>query len=276
MPSVPVDQHTELYCAVDLFARPWEARTPVFMLHGLARNSEFWAPWVPTIARHRPTYRLDMRGCGRSTVPAEDFVYSQEQLVADTVAVLDHFELDQVHWVGCASGGIVGQLVALRHPDRIASLVLCGSPARVPDRMRKTLSTEGDSPPEAKRRAGLKKWTADTIDNRLDTTAVSTAFVRWYIEQMTTTPTHVAASLSDCLMGVDLTEQQRTLRAPALLIFGERHPDADLQDQMARRLPHAQTFRVPGVRAGAQHVAPDLCAARSMRFWDEVERHYFR
>lgn len=275
MPKVPVCSGIDLHCYVDDFTRPWEAATPVMMHHGMARNGEFWAPWVPVIAGRRAVYRLDMRGCGKSSVPAEDYAFSAEQMVSDVVAVLDHFGLKSVHWVGCASGGIIGQLVALSHPERISSLVLCSSPARVPDRMRKVLSTEGDSPPEAKRKAGIAKWSADTIDSRLDTAVATPAFVKWYIAQMSKTPTHVAASISDCLMDVDLSEEQRQLEAPALLIFGQNHPDAELQNDMARRFPNGQAFRVQGVGAGAQHIYPELCAARSMQFWEQIDRHYF-
>ena len=51
-------------------------------------------------------------------------------LADDAVAVLDFHGVDRAHVLGGSSGGIVAQLMALRHPDRLASATLvCSTPA---------------------------------------------------------------------------------------------------------------------------------------------------
>ena len=42
-------------------------------------------------------------------------------------------KIDQVHWVGLSMGGMMGQGIALKHPDRLTSLVLSDTGAIMPD-----------------------------------------------------------------------------------------------------------------------------------------------
>jgi hypothetical protein len=53
MPSIRLDEGLSLHCAVDDYLWPWEAPTPVLMMHGFARNAAFWNRWVPAIAESR-------------------------------------------------------------------------------------------------------------------------------------------------------------------------------------------------------------------------------
>jgi 3-oxoadipate enol-lactonase len=51
----------------------------------------------------------------------------------DAVALLDALGIEKVHWVGLSMGGMIGQGVALNHPDRLFSLALCDTTAAVPE-----------------------------------------------------------------------------------------------------------------------------------------------
>jgi pimeloyl-ACP methyl ester carboxylesterase len=49
-------------------------------------------------------------------------VYTLEDVADDAAALLDHLQIDTAHIVGASMGGMVAQLVALRHPARVRSL----------------------------------------------------------------------------------------------------------------------------------------------------------
>lgn len=48
--------------------------------------------------------------------------YSLEDMAADTVGLLDALEIPAAHLVGMSMGGMIGQIVAGRYPDRVLSL----------------------------------------------------------------------------------------------------------------------------------------------------------
>lgn len=48
--------------------------------------------------------------------------YTLDDMAADTVGLLDALDLQRVHLVGASMGGMIAQVVAIRHPDRAASL----------------------------------------------------------------------------------------------------------------------------------------------------------
>ena len=51
-----------------------------------------------------------------------DIPYTLSDMAADAVAVLDAAGVDKAHVVGASMGGMIAQLVAVEHPDRVLSL----------------------------------------------------------------------------------------------------------------------------------------------------------
>ena len=68
---------------------------------------------------------FDNRGIGPSTSPPPP--YSVDDMVADTLSLLDHLGLDVVRIAGYSMGGWVAETLAIRHPERIRGAVFMGS-----------------------------------------------------------------------------------------------------------------------------------------------------
>jgi 3-oxoadipate enol-lactonase len=101
------------------------------MAHSLSSDSGVWAEQVPALlAAGWRVLRLDMRGHGGSD-PTENCTMAD--LAGDVVAVLDQLGLERVHFLGVSIGGMIGQVLGIAHPQRLHSLMLCGtSPQAVP------------------------------------------------------------------------------------------------------------------------------------------------
>lgn len=91
----------------------------VLLLHAGVTDRRVWDPVLPALAARHRVIRYDARGYGRSPRSAGAF-----SLVADAVAVLDHFGVPAAHLVGLSQGGATSVDTALAHPERVRSLTL--------------------------------------------------------------------------------------------------------------------------------------------------------
>lgn len=106
------------------------AGVPVALVAGMGGASTYWGPQIQSISSRYRTLVYDQRGTGKSSRTP---VASIEQLADDFIAMLDLLEVDKVHLVGHSTGGAIGQVVAVRYPNRLASLVLYASIHRADD-----------------------------------------------------------------------------------------------------------------------------------------------
>ncbi|WP_159982132.1 MULTISPECIES: alpha/beta fold hydrolase [unclassified Novosphingobium] len=103
-----------------------EAAPVVCLAHALSSDSGIWAEQVPSLlAAGWRVLRPDMRGHGGSEAGVDD--YAMSALTQDIVGILDFLGIDKVHFVGLSIGGMIGQTFAIEHPERLRSLMLCGT-----------------------------------------------------------------------------------------------------------------------------------------------------
>ena len=97
---------------------------PIVLVHGWPQHWWAWRNVIPGLAERHRLIVPDLRGHGWTDKP--DAGYAKEQLATDLLALLDVLGIAQVTWIGHDWGGWVGQLVALRAPERIQRmLALC-------------------------------------------------------------------------------------------------------------------------------------------------------
>jgi len=102
---------------------------PVVLIAGADAPGFRWTPAIVdrlVSAGHR-VLRFDHRDCGRSTRFGADDAYLLEDLAGDTVALMDAVGFGPTHVIGRSMGGMIGQVLALEHPDRVRSLTMFGS-----------------------------------------------------------------------------------------------------------------------------------------------------
>lgn len=104
---------------------------PVVMSHALGLDLSMWDELAASLARDRPVLRYDHRGHGGSAVPPGP--YTMDALVDDAARVIREWGVGPVVWIGLSMGGMVGQGLAVRHPELLEGLVLANTTARYPE-----------------------------------------------------------------------------------------------------------------------------------------------
>lgn len=96
----------------------------VVLIHGFALDARMWDEQVAALRDRATVVRFDLRGFGRSSLPAPGVAYSHS---ADLLALLDHLGVGSAVLVGLSMGGLVAMHTTLVAPERASGLVLLDS-----------------------------------------------------------------------------------------------------------------------------------------------------
>jgi 3-oxoadipate enol-lactonase len=102
----------------------------VTMSNSLASNLSMWEPQIATLTARYRVLRYDTRGHGGSD--ATPGPYALEELTEDVRALWQELGITRTHFVGLSMGGMIGQIIALKYPHMLQSVVLCDTMSRVP------------------------------------------------------------------------------------------------------------------------------------------------
>jgi len=118
MPVVTVEDGTRISYALG-GRRDGE---PLLLIHGLGADTRGWVMQRRALGSRFRLVMVDNRGVGRSDHPAGP--YDLSVMASDAMAVLDHAGYGSAHVMGASMGGIISQIVAVTHPERVRSLTL--------------------------------------------------------------------------------------------------------------------------------------------------------
>ncbi len=133
---VPAERMVQVRDAWLRISQQGDGEVPVVLIHGYGSRLEAFSEVQPAISVHRKTISIDLRGFGQSERPAGS--YGPEAHADDVVALLDQLGIERAVLVGHSYGASVALRVAMRHPQRVAGLVLV-SPFALASQMNSTL-----------------------------------------------------------------------------------------------------------------------------------------
>ncbi len=229
----------------------WErhgAGSPLLLIHGLGYARWGWEPVLPELAEHFDVILFDNRGIGESDAPAGP--YTVAEMADDAVRVLDEAGVERAHVVGTSLGGMIGQELALSHPERVDRLVLActtpGGPKAHPmPRATVALMAEAATLEPA---VALRRF----VENALSPTTVATRpeIVDRILVHRLATAQHPAAWAAQAAagMGFDAHDRLGALAAPTLVQHGGDDVVVDPAngDLLVRLIPDARLLVFPG------------------------------
>ncbi len=136
-----------------------DAGVPIVMSHALGMRLEMWDALAAELAPHHPVLRYDHRGQGGSA--AVRAAYGINDLVDDAARLVREWGRGPVVFIGLSMGGLVGQGLAVRHPDLVRGLLLANTAACFPEANRQGLVQRAEAV-----RAGGMSAIADAVLDR--------------------------------------------------------------------------------------------------------------
>lgn len=216
--------------------------TPVVLIHGLAGDHSAWLAQVEALGRHHRVIAFDNRGAGASTQVDEPV--STADLAGDTLRLMDILGVPAAHVVGRSMGGAVAQHMALKAPERVLSLALCASFARLDPLGRRVLSNMREA----------LEWRMSWADHARHSVQnfVSAGFFNRYpervekIEQLIGGETRLPACYirqNEACQAHDTLPELGRITQPALVMAGDSDPICSLTatKMLSDGLPNVRT-----------------------------------
>lgn len=191
---------------------------PVLVLsNSLGTDLHMWDPQIAAFTQHFRVLRFDTRGHGKSLVTPGP--YSIEQLGRDVLALLDALDIQRVHFCGLSMGGLIGQWLGIHAGERLLSLVVCNTAARIgtPDIWNPRIELvlrDGAQAMAGLRDASIARWfTADFAKAHPDQ-------VKRITDMLAATDPQGYAANCAAVRDADLREQLSLIRVPTLAVAG--------------------------------------------------------
>jgi 3-oxoadipate enol-lactonase len=187
-----------------------------------ATDLSLWDEQAARLADRFRMLRYDTRGHGGTE--ATDGAYDFALLSADVVALWDLLGVARSHYVGLSLGGTTGIEIALRHPERVASLAACDCRCNAPS----DFAAAWDPRIATARRDGMEALVEPTLQ-------------RWFTPAFRASNPPVLAKIAQMIRGTSVAgyvgcaealkriacePRLPGIRCPTLFLCGEHDPSA--------------------------------------------------
>jgi 3-oxoadipate enol-lactonase/4-carboxymuconolactone decarboxylase len=216
-----------------------DGRPALVLSHSLGVDHGQWDLQMPDLVPHFRVLRYDIRGHGASDTSPGD--YSIEQLGRDALALADALDIRQFAFCGVSLGGMIGQWLAARAPDRVTHAVLANTSAHFAD----------PSGIEARRQSVLASGMSSIVEaamGRFFSPGNHSPQVSSTRRTFLTTNPIGYAGCCAAIRDMDNVSLLPSIRSPTLIVSGDRDvatPWSENGDVLAHSIPRATAVHLP-------------------------------
>jgi 3-oxoadipate enol-lactonase len=223
---------------------------PVLMIQGLGADKNGWNLQRLALGFRYRVIAFDNRGAGRSDQPFGQ--YTLDQMAEDAVTVLERAGYDRAHVVGASMGGVIAQLVALRHPEKVRSLTLACTACRNHE-WRRELVTGWAATASERGMGAMTREAARWVIGPRSWRRMAPA-IGWLGPLRAHQPSHGFVAQVRAILNADDTAAMNlsSIAAPALVIVGNQDVLTTRGDaeELAERIPTAELVVISGASHG--------------------------
>lgn len=234
----------------------------VLCLHGAGGNGGSFSTVLDQLAATHSPLAFDQPGHGRSG--GLDSLGSIERMTEFLRTLVETLALRPPVLLGHSMGGAVALAYALRWPESVRGLVLCGTAARFPIPEERMLEVRRVVEGKARRTFNREAYSPSASPEVLR---------RGFMEELKTDPRARYGDILACL-NWDVEERLGAVRAPTLLVWGEDEMPAlrKQEERLAAALSHAQRAVIPKAGHVVQLEQPEALVRHTVRFLEELGR----
>ena len=258
-----------IHYSIDDFTDPWKNRPYLILQHGYSRSGKFWFNWIPYLSRYFKVIRPDLRGLGQSPLDFDPRTgYTVEGFLGDLVDLLDHLQIDSVHYCGESLGGMIGMGLASYHPERVRTLTCVASGVWHNKYVTETFSFGYASWQEALRKMGPKAWSAAANNDLRFPPGTEQGLKDFYAEEIGKSSVEAMIALSELAEIVDLRAALPGIKAPSLGLYPADAKVADNEqiDLLCKTVPNFKLVRMKSSTHTIMSLEPAACAKMVLTF----------
>jgi non-heme chloroperoxidase len=243
------------------------AGVPVLLLHGYTDSWRSFELVLPHLPASMHAFALTQRGHGEATRPVAS--YHPREFAADVAAFMDALKLKSAVIAGHSMGSYIAHRFALDYPERTRGLVLLGSFTKLRgnpgvQEMWDTVVSKLKDPVDPR---FVRDFQRSTLNK-----PVPPAYFDTVVRESLKVPARVWRAALAALMEADFSSELGRIKAPTLILWGDREtyflrPD---QEALVAAIPGARLVVYPGAGHALHWEEPERFAADLTGFVEKL------
>ncbi|MBJ6125724.1 3-oxoadipate enol-lactonase [Microvirga splendida] len=231
-------------------------------INSLGSDLRIWQDVVSSFSDRYRVVLYDKRGHGLSDAPPAP--YTIDGHTDDLLALLDHLQIGKTSLIGLSVGGMIAQRMAVRAPDRVQSLTLCCTAAKIgtPELWAERIGAVETGGIEPLADNVLQRWVTPLFrETRADELA-------GWRNMLVRQPAHGYAGTCAAIRDADLRPDAGRIAVPTLCVAGDQDGStpADVVKGTADLIPGARFELIEG----AGHIP---CVEKPAELSGLIKRH---